>query len=298
MKYAATIDIGGTNTRVALINEKYQIIERVQFATNQENPQENLEKIAKVIKQYPDGIVGVGMSCPGPLDLLKGKILTPPNLKGQWHDFYVSKELEKKIRIPVYLENDANLAGLAEAVIGEGKEYRYVQFLTISTGLGAGLVIDRKIYLGAHGFANEVANSIMIQDGPSHGTIIPGGIEAISSGTAITNRAKAAGLHVKHAGEVQDLALSGNETAQKIMEEAKNYLANYIAFIYGYADPDIVILGGSVALKIKGFVEEVENLVKNKVYDVMKPYVKVHKSVLNEDSGLLGAACLVFIKQS
>lgn len=298
MKYAAAIDIGGTNTRVALIDEKYQIIERVQFATNSENPQETLEKIAEVIKQYSGGVVGAGMSCPGPLDLYQGKILTPPNLKGQWHDLYVSKKLEKMIGIPVYLENDANLAGLAEAVIGEGKEYRYVQFLTVSTGLGAGFVIDRKIYLGAHGFANEVANSIMIQDGPSHGTIIPGGIEAISSGTAITNRAKAAGLHVKHAGEVHDLALSGNETAQKIMEEAKNYLANYIAFIYGYADPDIVILGGSVALKIKGFAEEVEALVKNKVYDVMRPYVKVHKSVLNEDSGLLGAACLVFIKQS
>ena len=136
----------------------------------------------------------------------------------------------------------------------------------------------KKIYLGAHGFANEVANSIMMQDGPQIGNILPGGIEAISSGTAITERAKRAGLVVNHAGEVNDLAMKGNKEASEIMKDAKNYLANFIALIYGYADPDIVILGGSVALKIEGFVEEVENLVKGKnVYGVMKPYVKVRK---------------------
>ena len=76
------------------------------------------------------------------------------------------------------------------------------------------------------------------------------------------------------------------------MNDAKNYLANFIAFIYAYADPDIVILGGSVALKIDGFVEEVEELVKQKLYDVMLPYIKVRKTTLDENSGLLGAAFL------
>lgn len=179
---------------------------------------------------------------------MEGSILETPNLKGQWHNFNVVKALQDKINLPVHLDNDANLAGLAEAVIGEGKDYRYVQFLTISTGFGAGLVIDKKIYQGAHGFGNEVANCIMMQDGPSHGSIIPGGIEAISSGTAITTRAKKAGLNVEHTDQVNDLAVAGDETANAIMEDAKNYLANFIAFIYAYADPEIVILGGSVAL--------------------------------------------------
>ena len=183
------------------------------------------------------------------------------------------------------------------AVVGEGKDCKIVQYFTVSTGLGAGLVMDKKIYLGAHGFANEVANSIMMQDGPQIGNILPGGIEAISSGTAITERAKRAGLVVNHAGEVNDLAMKGNKEASEIMKDAKNYLANFIALIYGYADPDIVILGGSVALKIEGFVEEVENLVKEKVYGVMKPYVKVRKSTLNEDSGLIGAGYLAFSKE-
>ena len=296
MKYSVAIDIGGTNTRVALADEELNIIERKQFATDSENPDVTLGKIAEVIKSFDCDIVGAGMSCPGPLDLINGKILTPPNLKGQWHNLKVAEELSKLINKPVYLENDANLAGLAEAVVGEGKDYNYVQFFTVSTGLGAGFVINKDIYHGAHGFANEVANCVMMKDGPSHGSIIPGGIEAISSGTAITSRAVKAGLDVKHAGEVNDLAKAGNEVAKQIMDDAKEYLANFIGVVYGYADPEIVILGGSVALKIDGFVEEVEALAKERVYEIMKPYVKVRKSTLNEDSGLIGAAYLAFSK--
>lgn len=296
MKYSVAIDIGGTNTRVALADEELNIIERKQFATDSENPDVTLGKIAEVIKSFDCDIVGAGMSCPGPLDLINGKILTSPNLKGQWHNLKVAEELSKLINKPVYLENDANLAGLAEAVVGEGKDYNYVQFFTVSTGLGAGFVINKEIYHGAHGFANEVANCVMMKDGPSHGSIIPGGIEAISSGTAITSRAVKAGLDVKHAGEVNDLAKAGNEVAKQIMDDAKEYLANFIGVVYGYADPEIVILGGSVALKIDGFVEEVEALAKERVYEIMKPYVKVRKSTLNEDSGLIGAAYLAFSK--
>lgn len=296
MKYSVAIDIGGTNTRVALADEELNIIERKQFATDSENPDVTLGKIAEVIKSFDCDIVGAGMSCPGPLDLINEKILTPPNLKGQWHNLKVAEELSKLINKPVYLENDANLAGLAEAVVGEGKDYNYVQFFTVSTGLGAGFVINKEIYHGAHGFGNEVANCVMMKDGPSHGSIIPGGIEAISSGTAITSRAVKAGLDVKHAGEVNDLAKAGNEVAKQIMDDAKEYLANFIGVVYGYADPEIVILGGSVALKIDGFVEEVEALAKERVYEIMKPYVKVRKSTLNEDSGLIGAAYLAFSK--
>ena len=296
MKYAVAIDIGGTNTRVALIDENYEIEQRIQFPTDADDPYVTMNKIKKAIDGFNKDIVGVGMSCPGPLDLMVGKILTTPNLHGKWHGFYVSKELENLIHKPVQLENDANLAALAEAVIGEGKDSNIVQYLTVSTGLGAGLVINKEVFQGAHGFANEVANTCLWNNGPSHGSIYPGGIEAICSGTAIEQRAKKAGLVVAHAGEVNDLALQGNKAAKEIMDDAKVYLANYIAGVQTFVDPEIITLGGSVALKIPGFVEEVEKLVKEKVYSVMVPFVKVRKSTLSEDSGLLGAACLVFSK--
>lgn len=295
MKYAVAIDVGGTNTRVALIDEKYTIVFRSQFSTNADDPDQTMNKIVDIIQSFDKKVTGIGMSCPGPLDLLNNKILTPPNLHGKWHNYYVADELSKKSGLPVYLENDANLAALAESIVGEGKDYNLVQYLTISTGIGAGLVMNKKIFQGSHGFANEVANSCMIHNGPSHGMIFPGGIEAISSGTGIVSRALKEDLNVDHAGQVNNLAREGNVVAQKIMDEAKLYLANFIGIIQGYIDPDIVILGGSVALKIDDFVEEVEAMVKEQVYDVVKPLIKIRKSTLNEDSGLLGAACLVFL---
>ena len=294
--YTAGIDIGGTNTRIALIDEAYEIIERIQFPTDVNNPQATLQKIQEAVQGFSVAIAGVGLSCPGPLDLKQGIILDTPNLKGGWHGLAVSKELSARLKVPVFLENDANLACLAEAVLGQGKDYSYVQFLTISTGLGSGLVIDKKIYQGAHGFAHEIANIPLWRNGPSHGSIYPGGVEAICSGTAITTRAVNAGLDVQHAGDVYSLACSQNQTAIDIMEDAKEYLANTIAIIYAFVDPEIVILGGSVAIKIPGFVEDVEQRVKTKVYPNIRPLVKVVKTNLSEDSGLLGTACLAFLQ--
>lgn len=294
--YTAGIDIGGTNTRIALIDEAYEIIQRIQFPTDVNNPHATLQKIQETVQSFSVAIAGVGLSCSGPLDLKQGIILDTPNLKGGWHGLAVSKELSARLKVPVFLENDANLACLAEAVLGQGKDYSYVQFLTISTGLGSGLVIDKKIYQGAHGFAHEIANIPLWRNGPSHGSIYPGGVEAICSGTAITTRAKKAGLDVEHAGDVYSLACSQNQTAIDIMEDAKEYLANTIAIIYAFVDPEIVILGGSVAIKIPGFVEDVEQRVKTKVYPNIQPLVKVVKTNLSEDSGLLGAACLAFLQ--
>ena len=296
MKYAVGVDIGGTNSRIALVDENMNIVERTQFRTDAHDPIPTIVRLSEALKDMAGDkeLVGMGVSCPGPLDLINGKVLNTPNLHDSWQDFPIAGEIEKVTDIPTYLENDANLAALAEAVVGEGRDYNYVQFLTISTGLGSGQVINHKIYQGAHGYGHEVAYAPLWRNGPQHGKIYPGGVEAICSGTAITERAKKAGLDVQHAGEVNDMARQGNEAAMEIMDDAKEYLANFIAILIAITDPEIVILGGSVALKIPGFVQEVEDRVKEKVLTELKPYVQVRPSTLNEDSGLLGAACLAF----
>ena len=297
MKYALGIDIGGTNTRVALVDEQYNILNRIQFSTDADNPENTLEKIKETIIKFGNyDIVGIGMSCPGPLDLIHGKVLMTPNLHEKWWHYPIVAKLTEVTGLKTYLENDANLACLAEACVGQGKDYRYVSFMTISTGVGAGFCIDKEIYQGAHGFGHEIANMLLWMNGPSHGTIVPGGIEAICSGTAIENRARKEGLEVNHAGDVYTLAQNGNAIAAQIIDDAKEYLANGISIIYGLLDPEIVVLGGSVALKIPNFVEDVAERVKYKVFDVVKPYVKIVKTNLSEDSGLLGAASLVFLK--
>ena len=278
---------------MALINDEYKIVERVQFSTDTQNPQVTLEKINNVIKGFGQKIEGIGISCPGPLDLIHGIILETPNLPG-WHYFHLTEELQNITGIKVQLQNDANLAGLAEAVIGAGAGKSHVQFLTISTGVGAGFCIDGKIYQGSKGFAQEVANCIVWKNGPSHGVLKSGSIESIASGTAITTRAKNLGLEVVHAGDVYDLAQEGNELAIQIMEDAYEYLSNFISILYGVLDPDLFVLSGSVALKIPGFIEEIEKRVKEKVFDALKDNIKIVPAALGEDCGLIGAACLAF----
>ncbi|MEG1431861.1 ROK family protein [Eubacterium sp.] len=297
MNYAIGIDIGGTNTRVALVNHGMEMVKRVQFPTVVSDPEATIKKIEGVLAELSSfDICGIGMSCPGPLDLRAGTIIVTPNLDQSWFGFPLVDALSQATGLPVFLENDANLAGLAEAVVGEGKDFCYVQFLTISTGIGAGFVIDKQIYQGAHGFGGEVAAACLWQDGPAAGILPPGAIEAIASGTAITHRARACGLTVAHAGEVAALDAQGDAIAHSIMEDTKNYLANFIGIIYALMDPEIVILGGSVAMKTPGFVSDVEKRVAAKVLPVLRPTLKIVPTTLNEDSGLLGAAYLAFSK--
>ena len=110
----------------------------------------------------------------------------------------------------------------------------------------------------------------------------------------LTKRANDAGLEAAHAGEVYQLAQEGNETAAMIMEDAYEYLSSFIATLYGVLDPELFVLSGSVALKIPGFIEEIEKRAKEKVYDALKSNVKIVPAALGEDCGLIGAACLVF----
>lgn len=293
MEYVISIDIGGTNTRVALVDNNYQVIKKVSFSSDSNSPTRTLEAIANTIRGFKKNIVGIGLSCPGPLDLVHGTVLTPPNLPG-WHGFKIVEELEELTKLKVTLENDANLAGLAENVCGSAKSCSRVQYMTISTGLGGGFIIDEEIYQGAHGFAQEIANVIVYPKGPKIGDLMEGSLESIASGTAITERARRHNLEVEHAGEVKNLADKGNFQARFIIDDAIEYLSNAIAMSYAFLDPDIVVLGGSVALKLDGFVEEVEKRVKEKTFSVLVPHVKIVKASLGDDSGIIGGGILAW----
>ncbi len=297
VKYAISIDIGGTNTRVALVNNHYQIEERIAFPTDGDRPHATIAKISESIRSFGKEVEAMGVSCPGPLDLKKGIILTPPNLPG-WQYFNLVKTLKEKTGLETYLENDANLAGLAEAEIGAGKGYNPVQYLTVSTGLGGGFVIDGEIYQGPHGFAQELANVILEPNGFQLNELQPGSLESLCSGTGIVAQAKEKGIEAEHAGIVNDLALAGNKDAEAVMEKAKQSLAQAIATIYAFLDPGVVVLGGSVALKIDGFVEDVESRVKELVFDVVKEHVRLVPAKLGDDNGLLGGAILAFNKMA
>lgn len=292
MKYAAAVDIGRAKVQVALFDESYNIVDHQSFDSDIDDPNKTLDEVANCILKYTKTICGIGISCPGILDVMKGTLLYTSNLGDKWCGLHITEALSKRTGLPVYLENNANLAGLAEAVVGKGKDCKVIQFLRLSANVGAGLIIDKKIFKGAHGFANEFS--------PIRVTSSSGESDKIGnhiSETGILDKAKEAGLVVNSVKEVDDMAKSGNEKAALIMKEAKIYLANLIDTIVAFADPDMIVLGGSVPFEIEGFTEEIETMVKAQMPEVVCPMVRICRSGLNENSNLIGACDLAFSKE-
>lgn len=294
MKYAAAVDIGRAKVQVALLDEMYNIVDVQSFDSDIDDPNKTLDEIANRVLKLTKTICGIGISCPGILDAMKGTLLYTPNLGDKWYGLHITEALSKRTGLPVYLENNANLAGLAEAIIGEGKNYKVIQFLRISANVGAGLIVNKKIFKGAHGFANEFSPIRIVSSSGGEFDKIGNHI----SETAIISKARETGLKVNSVKEVDELAKSGNEKAVTIMKEAKVHLANLINTIIAFTDPDMVVLGGSVPFEIEGFTEEVEALVKEQMLEVVSPLVRISRSRLNEDSNLIGACNLVFSKET
>lgn len=286
--YTIGIDIGGTNTRVALIS-KNEILEKHVFSTNINNSYENTNEILKIVKSLAEKveIEGIGISCPGPLDLIAKTILNPPNLPG-WKNYKIVEEISKATGLPTYIENDANIAALAEYLLIKEKPIS-LQFLTISTGIGAGFVHQGKIYRGAHGFAQEVFNIVVKPGAYSYGNYNSGALESVSSGSGIYKQALARGLQVGNTKDVFDLREKGNEEAAEIIEEAVEALAVGIASIIQIMDPEITVLSGSLVLNNQWMINELENRVKEKVHQDLKDKISIKLSEQNGDSGLIGA---------
>lgn len=284
------IDIGGTQSRVAAIEEN-TVIKQVRIATDNQNPIKHIEKLIELIDEFAVEYESIGISCPGPIDLQTGKILNPPNLPG-WHGFALTSYLKKATGKKVRLDNDANCAALAEAVIGAGKGYNYVPFVTISTGIGAGFVLNQELFYGAHGFALEVANCLVDEENLVDGSTLQGSVERVASGTGIYHQARMNGLDVESTADVFRLANQGNQQAVDLLEYVSDKLANFLAMLQAVLDPDIIILGGSVILNNPKFISILESKVRKRVYSTTKKNVKIVKAKLGDDAGLIGTTLL------
>lgn len=286
--YTIGIDIGGTNTRVALI-DKNRIIEKKVFSTNINDASINTKEILKIINYFKNksDIEGIGICSPGPLDLINNVILNPPNLPG-WKKYKIVEEIRNGTGINAYLENDANVAALGEYLLLENKPST-LQFFTISTGIGAGFISEGRIYRGSHGLAQEVFNMVVKPEAYTYGNYQRGAIESICSGSGIYNQAVVHGLKVENTKEVFELREKGNSKAAQIIEDAVEYLSIGIANIAQIMDPEIIMLSGSLVINNTWIVDELIKRVTNKVHNDLKDKVNIQLSKENGDSGLIGA---------
>ncbi len=222
MKYFIGIDLGGTNVRTLLVDENGQSYSEVKDATEREKgPDAVTAKICRQIEAIDytvcggiENVEGIGIGVPGPVDVVKGVMIMASNLPG-FENYPIAEKLSTKFNKPVFLDNDANVAGLAEAVLGAGKNYPTCYYVTVSTGIGGAFTVNKQLISGGRGHAGEIGNIIVKNNGYKQGALNPGAAEGECSGTAITRKGQEAlGKDlVHHAGDVFRLAAEGNETA-------------------------------------------------------------------------------------
>lgn len=293
MKYIVGIDIGGTNIRAALLDEERNILDKIKIKNEvSKGPEYNLDKIINYINinWKSKGIKGIGVGSPGPLNIKTGTILKAPNLIG-WDNFNVKKYIESKAELKTKVNNDANVAGLAEAMIGCAKGAESVFYITVSTGVGGALIINNKIINGANSFAGEICNLIINEDKYSHSGLVQGGLEGQCSGPNIARKAsEVLGRNIK-TPEVFELYKNNNEEIKVLVDELCENLSKGISNIISVVDPEVIVLGGSVILYNQSLIEIIIEKVKEKVINKDKVDIRVAK--IGDDAGLKGAGFLI-----
>ncbi|QEH61511.1 glucokinase [Spiroplasma chinense] len=257
------IDIGATSVRVAKIKEK-KVIDIEIFDTNKEDWKETLGKIDKYIEreQKNETLELIGLCCPGPADIKEGKILITPNLP-DWQDLEIKKYFEDKYNVEVLFNNDANVAGLGQALIRNKTSLLY---FTVSTGIGAGLVINNQIHNGFSYTACEVANANPTLTGEDQQRT---GIEYLASGINIPRVLKTRGVDVKDAREAFELLIEGkNQIVIDYFKEVEDRLVQLFSTAIYFINPEMIVIGGSVAENNKWFFEKIFKRVHEVTIDI------------------------------
>lgn len=302
------VDLGGTRIRSALINEKGEILARAERETlAQEGPEPVIGRIEASIRDVATGTETISIVAPGPLDPWKGIIHHPPNLPG-WREVPLADILHRAFKVPVYLNNDANLAALGEHRFGAGQGVDDLIYLTISTGIGGGIISQGRLLLGAKGLAAEVGHMILEPEGPPCGCGGRGHLESLASGPAIARRAaeemeKGSETSINRLVEgklskitakvVAQAAQQGDPLANSLFKEAGFYIGLGIANLLHILNPELIIIGGGVSKAGDLLFDPIRATVEARAIPSIQEGVRIVPSALGDDVGLLGAAACV-----
>ena len=300
MRYFIGVDLGGTNVRSLLVDEKGTIIAEVKDVTESEKgPDYVTQKIIKQIESIDytgiggfEHVDGIGIGVPGPVDTVNKYMVMATNL----HDFAkypICDKLEAYFSKPTFIDNDANVAGLAEAIVGAGRLKATVFYITISTGIGGAFIVDGKLVSGNRGHAGEIGNIIVKSNGEKINHLNAGAVENEASGTAIVRKArKIFGEEaIKHAGNVFELAANGDKDAIAIKEDFLDCITTMMANIAHTVDPHCFVIGGGVMKSKDYFINELNEMFNSKIHEGMRGYTPIY-SVEIDDCGAIGAAML------
>jgi len=307
-RYFIGVDLGGTKIATGIANENGDLIKTVKVPTQAEDGWEVVTKrigdtildVLEKSKIKASEVKAIGICAPGALDIPNGIVLSSPNLK--WHNVPLKKIIEDRFNIPTYFDNDANIAGLGENRFGAGKGSKHMLYMTVSTGIGGGIVIDGQIYHGATFGAGEIGHITIDVNGPLCGCGNRGCIEAIASGPAIARNAKEKLAQNPDsllndypeitAKEVADAANKGDQLANDVIETAGKYIGATLSGLINTLNPEIVVIGGGVSNMGDLILDPIRKEVETRSLKSFVENLKIVRAELGGEVGVMGAIAL------
>lgn len=299
-KFIIGVDLGGTNLKIALLDLKYRIRYKRVLST------QNFVKKERLIKAIIDSvnkiliynrlnkrnILGVGLGLPGPIDVKQGIVHFFPNISG-WKEVRLKNILEERLRLPIFLDNDANLMTLAESRLGAAKGFKNAVCITLGTGVGGGIVIDGRLYRGLSFASGEIGHIPLNEDGPACNC---GGIACLETyigNNRIKQEAKRLFRRTISVEELSNLAKQNNKKAISLWLKVGGHLGVAFSGVINLLNPDCIVIGGGVASAGKVLFAQVRQTILKRAMSVQARHVKIFKARLGNDAGLIGAAILV-----
>jgi glucokinase len=314
-KYAIGVDLGGTSIKIGLVDEKGKIAEKVSIdSLANDGPKAVVSQIKKGIKQLlkKDGhkILGIGVGSPGTIRIKKGTVEDPPNFPG-WGKIHLGNLIKKEFKVEVFVENDANAAAIGELIYGAGRKYENFIMITLGTGVGGGIIINKKIYRGEVGGAGELGHVTIDAEGVPCKCGSFGCVEAYIGSNYLIERVKTELQRVKKSillelcGNnldklnpqiIHEAAERGDQFAGSVIIDTGKRLGYGLSNAVNIMDIATIIIGGGVA----GFGEllftSVEETLKSRVMKPFQSRVVVIPAKLKNEAGIKGASALVFYK--
>ena len=301
MNVSIGIDIGGTKCALsvgACTADDVKILHREEFPTKGLSWQEVLEEFGKRIENLParrgedaaDTIRNIGISCGGPLDSKRGVIMSPPNLPG-WDDVPVVKFFADRFKVPVHLQNDANACAYAEWKFGAGRGTRNMVFMTFGTGLGAGIVIDGRLYSGTNDNAGEIGHIRLAPTGPV-GYNKEGSAEGFCSGAGMTKlafiRAKEQGVELPADFSTKELFRridEGDAFCTAVFRESAAHLGMILSYTIDILNPEVIVLGGVFMRQQERFLKEIAPILEREALPFANKVCRIAGAGLSENIG-------------
>lgn len=299
-KLIIAVDLGGTNLKIALLDAKYKIIDKQVLSTRKFVKKEKLiwaitQAVNDVIANNgleKRRILGVGIGLPGPVDVKQGLVHFFPNIPG-WKEVKLKNILEKRLGLPVFLDNDANLMCLAEYKLGAARGSDNAVCLTLGTGVGGGIIINRSLYRARSSAAGEIGHIPINERGPRCNCGGRGCLEAYIGNQRIKAQARRIFKRNISLEELSGLAKKGNKSALRLWSGLGRRLGRALAGVVNLLSPDCIVIGGGVANTGKILFSEVKKTVLTQAMPVQARQVKILKAELADAAGLVGAAILV-----